>query len=190
MRSREHPAGFTLIEVVVVVFLITALTAFALPRIDFVHFEVRGTAQRLSSTISAAQRTAIKRQHNVIVSFDIDRGLIRVHEDANNNREVDPGEVVRYVELGDHVVFGRVSAPEHGLIGAGTVSFNRKQDDMPAVIFGRGGNASEYGGFYLTSRRAVLTGDNRGDDFLVEIERASGRVGWLQYGDGRWVRGF
>jgi prepilin-type N-terminal cleavage/methylation domain-containing protein len=188
-RSR-HQAGFTLVELIVVLAMIAIVVGFAAPRIDFIHFEIQGAVQRVNSTVMAAQRTAIKRQHNVVVAFDVEGGLIRIHEDANNNRQVDPGEAIRYVDLGDHVVFGRAAAPAHPVLGEGEVSFVRTQDGFPAVIFGRGGNASEYGGLYLTSRRAALAGNRQGDDYAIEVERATGRVNWLHYGGTMWGRGF
>lgn len=185
-----RPAGFTLIELLIVLVIISIVVGFAAPRIDFVRFEIQGAVQRVSSTLMVAQRTAIKRQHNVIVAFDVASGLVRIHEDANNNRQIDEGEVVRYVDLGDHVVFGRTAAPAHTILGEDFVTFVRTQGDLPAVVFGRGGNASEHGGLYLTSRRGLATGNRPDDDYAIEVERATGRIGWFRYDGAEWGRGF
>jgi hypothetical protein len=103
------------VELIVVLAMIAIVVGFAAPRIDFIHFEIHGAVQRVNSTVMAAQRTAIKRQHNVIVAFDVEGGLIRIHEDANNNRQ--------------------------------------------------------------------------GNDYAIEVERATGRVSWLHYGGTKWGRG-
>lgn len=190
MRERALRAGVTLVELLVVVFLFAVVAGFAIPRIDFVRFEVQGAVQQVGTTLLAAQRTAIKRQHDVVVAFDAASGVIRVHEDTNNNRQIDPGEAVRYVTLGEHVTFGRVGAPTIPTLGEGVISFTRTQGELPAVIFGRGGHASEHGGIYLTSRRAQLHGPIDGHDHAIEVERATGRVNWLRYTDERWARGF
>jgi len=50
--------------------------------------------------------------------------------------------------------------------------------------------ASEAGGFYLTSNRALQAGTHLDDTRSVELERATGRALWFKYGSGGWQQAF
>ena len=135
----------------------------------------------------AAQQQAVTRQHDFVVGFDAPNGSIRVHQDANNDGKIDAGERVRNWPLGDNVVFGRGGAPAFA-IGQPAVTFTQVREGLPSVIFHRSGSASEYGGFYLTSRRSALGGLSR-DARAIEVERATGRATWYRYVN-QWSKDF
>jgi len=185
---RSTETGVTLIELILVVMIIGLVAAFALPKIDYTKYRINSSMRGLGTTLLSAQRRAVSAQHDVIITFDLPGNAIRIHEDADNDGVVDPGERTRGVPLGENVVIGRGSAPAHA-IGAGPVTFVKRVGGLPALTFHRNGSASERGGIYLTSRRALNSAAYVKDTRLLEIERATGRASWYSY-QGNWVRGF
>jgi prepilin-type N-terminal cleavage/methylation domain-containing protein len=189
-RRRAFPAaGYTLIELVLVVTLIGILAAFALPNIDVQRYRMDSAMRGVGMSLIGAQRAAVTRQHHIIVMIDPDGNTIRIHDDRNNDGSQDGNERIRAVPLGDHVVIGRGTASMHS-IGGAEVTFTKMSGGVPAVTFRRNGAASELGGFYLTSRRHLNSGTHAQDTRLIVVERATGRVEWHRYDGSQWVRGF
>jgi prepilin-type N-terminal cleavage/methylation domain-containing protein len=182
-------AGFTLIELVMVLTVVGLIAAVAFPRIDIAQYRINGAAKALGSTLLSAQRAALSRQHDVVVMFDQSQPALRVLEDQDNDGTVDNGERVRVVPLGEQVVFGRGSAPARPM-GSQAIVIQRTVGGMPALIFHRNGSASEAGGFYVTSQREANSGGHPGDSRAVEVERATGRASWYRYRGNAWVRDF
>jgi hypothetical protein len=58
------------------------------------------------------------------------------------------------------------------------------------VTFYRNGSASEAGGAYITSRRAIGDPKYVSDNRAMRVERATGRAEWWHYSGTTWVRGF
>ncbi len=188
-RARAGSSGFTLVEMLTVVVVISVLTTLALPRIDLSRYRSMGAMQTVGSTMWAAQRLAVTGQHNVIVSFDETANMLFLHEDLNNDNGVDSGERLRRVVLGERILFGRGSAPLHPE-GPRTISFTKIVDGRRAVIYRRNGSASETGSFYLTTKREADFGGHPQDTRLLLIDRATGRTSTYRYGPTGWVRGF
>lgn len=183
---RRDNAGFTMIELLIVVILVSLIAALAAPRINLTRYKVEGGMMAVSSTLFGAQRMAVTRQHDVVVLFDATNRMIHVHEDANNNGTRDAGERQRGYPLGDNVVFGLNGATPRPM-GATAITFTQIRQGMPAVIFHRVGSASEARGVYLTSQRANRPEDTR----AIEIERSTGRVSWYRFRPpSSWRRGF
>jgi hypothetical protein len=120
------------------------------------------------------------------VLFDASNNTVRIHEDLNDNRTVDPGELMRAIPFGEQVVLGQGSAPPYASVGPGPVTFTKRVNGVPMVSFHRNGAASEYGGVYFTSSRA-LQGGHVSDARLLVIERATGRVTRYRYTGATWV---
>ncbi len=182
-------SGFTVTELLIVLAIIGIVVAISAPKIDFIKFRLESDMQGVGMTLLAAERQAITQQHDVTLLFDVTQGVIRIHDDKNNNRVVDAGERVRGVALGEGVVFGRASAPARPM-GPGPVVFTKMVGGFPALVFHRDGSASEAGGFYLTSTRAVRSGMHVEDTRAIEVERATGRASWYRYGAPAWRRAF
>lgn len=157
--------------------MIGILTTIAIPRIDYPHFRVDAAIQSVGTTLLAAPREAVAGQHDVIAQFDAPNRRLRLIWDINNNGLPDPGERTRVIVLEDQVVFGRGRATARGF-GAAPINFARTVEGVPAVILHRNGSASEAGGLYLTSVRALSEPTHARDTRALEILRAAGRPEW------------
>jgi len=191
-RARPIPddRGFSTLEVLLVVAIMGILAVIALPRIDLYRIQANSAIQIMGTTMVAAQREALTKQHDIILTFDVPNRRMRIIWDANSNSTIDAGERSRSVPLDDRIRFGLGGAPARAF-GAAPVNFTRTINGLPALIFHRNGSASGIGGFYVTSSRAVLDGTakwNR-DTRAVEIVRATGRTEWFKYNGTAWIRG-
>ncbi len=181
--------GVTLIEMMMVAVLIGITTAFIAPKIDVTSYRVNSAMQGVGTTLLAAQRLAITRQHDVIVLFDTKMNVLRVHDDSDNNGEVNGTERLVTTPLGEAVVYGLAGAPTM-TAASGPITFTQSHDDYPSLTFHRDGSASEAGIVYLTSQRAVNQGDLPRDARAIWVERATGQVSWYRYLPPKWKRGF
>ena len=181
--------GFTIVEMAIVLVIIGLLTAMALPRIDLAHFQVDSAARGVATSLVAAQRLAVTKQHDVTIMFDVPNRSMRIHEDANNDGIINGGERVRGMPLGDGIGYGLAGAPVRAM-GSGPVGFTQLRSALPSVTFHRNGSASEEGGFYVSSVKAITGGTRPQDTRAIEIERSTGRVNLWKYAPPVWKRGF
>jgi Tfp pilus assembly protein FimT len=178
-----------MVEMLIVVTLIGLIAGIALPNIDYTRYRVDSAMRGVGTAMIGAQRYAVTRQHDVIVTFDEPNNVLRVHDDRNNDQVADAGERLRAVSLGEQIVLGRASATAHA-VGSGPITFTKRVNGLPSLTFHRNGASSEYGGFYITSRRAVNSPESATDARLVLVERSTGRVTWYRYTGSSWVEGF
>ncbi len=187
IRSRER--GFSAPELMMVIAVMGMMAAIALTKVDLSRIEANSAVQVLSTSMVAAQREAITKQHDLILTFDQAQTTVRMVWDRNSNGAIDAGERVRAVPLDGRIGFGLGGAPARAF-GAQPINFDRDIGGRPALIFHRNGSASGIGGFYLTSRRAMATAGHSSDTRAVEIVRATGRTEWFRYTGATWKRGF
>lgn len=187
---KNHPrTGFTIIEMLIVLVVVGIVVAMAAPKIDTVKYRLESDMQGVGMALMAAERQAITQQHDVIVTFDVEQGVIHIIDDNNNNGVRDTGERERGISLSEGVVFGRGSAPARPM-GPEPVTFKKIVNGQPALVFHRDGSGSEAGGFYITSTREVASGTKPEDSRAIEMERATGRGTWYRYGPPVWRRAF
>lgn len=188
-RSGSRP-GITMPELLIVMIMMGIIATIALPRLDLRGIRMNSAARQVNMTMLAAQRTAIQKQHNVVVAFDTINQWIRVHEDADNDLAMDNGELVRTIPLPEGSRFGLGGATARA-IGAAPVTFLKTQAGLPAVTFSRAGTASEIGGFYLSSPNAGVNG-RPSDARAFEVERATGRTERFEWvaATNTWRRAF
>jgi prepilin-type N-terminal cleavage/methylation domain-containing protein len=183
-----NQAGVSMVEILAVLVIVGLLTVMAAPRINLTPFRAQAAVSQAGSTLLAASRAAVTRQHNVVVAVDEPGRRIRVHYDTDNDNTVDVGEIARWEPLPDGVVFGRAGAPA-GRAGTSNVSFRGREGGLPAITFQRNGSASEEGGFYLTTANAVATG-RAVDARMVVVDRATARPSWLTWNGSQWKSEF
>lgn len=187
-RPGRRAAGFTLVELLIALAMMSILAAVAIPNLGIGRHQAEAAMQTVGSDLLAAQRLAITRQHDVVVMFDAGNRTIRIAEDDDNDGVIEAGEHVTAHSIGDGVVFGHGSAAAHP-IGGGPITFTETTDGLPSVTFHRDGSASEAGGVYLQSSRDAAR-DNSLGARLLTVDRATGRPNWYRYADGAWQRGF
>lgn len=149
--------GFSLVELVVVMLVLSVLAFIAVPRFEIFRYKMDGAARGTMAAMVASQRLAVKRQHDVAVMFDVTKRRLLIHQDRNNNGALDAGEPTRVVAFDDGVVYGLGGAPSLAG-GGGPTTFSETHGGLPAVRFIRNGSASEDGVVYLTSTRAESGG--------------------------------
>ena len=182
--------GFSATELVLVIVVMGIMASIALTKIDLARMEANSAVQVLSTSMVAAQREAITKQHDIILTFDAATRVVRMVWDVNSNGAINAGERTRAIALDGRIGFALGGAPARAF-GSDAINFDRDIGGRPALIFHRNGSASGIGGFYLTSTRAMADGVKyKSDTRAVEIVRATGRTEWFRYTGTAWKRGF
>lgn len=181
--QKSDRAGFTLIELLIAVTLLGIVCALAIPRLHVSTYNVDAGMRSIQGALQQAQRNAIVRQTDVMVSFDTAGGRIRTVFDVNNNHLLDPGEEVHWRTLEDKNRFG---VPPRGvqLAGGAAVvgSSLASRDGYPTVYYHRDGALSSEVEIYLRSSRPD-TQDFR----ALHVRQATGRVQLYRYNGTTWT---
>jgi len=177
--------GFTLLELAVVLVIAGIVATIVLPRLDLGAVRLDAAERQVSLMIAAGQQRALTRQHDIHLRFDVAGSRLLMHEDPDNDGEVDPGEREDAIPLEEGVVFGRAAASV-GPPGAAPVSFREDSRDLPTLTFHRSGSASQAGGFYMAREDGV---SEPGQVRALMVERATGRVvRYFNDEEGKWQR--
>lgn len=189
VRIKTLQAGFTLAETMIVLVISGLMITLALPRLDTSKYKADAVAQIVRTTLQNAQRNAITRQHDIIVSFDTTSERIRLIWDANNDGQASPGERTSYFGLENGILFSDPSvsgvsgtAISKPISGSNVVKLN----GLPTVTFHRDGSVSSDAEIYISIPA-------RGDKIYraVTLTQATGRVDWyrLNTSTNKWVSG-
>ncbi len=187
--KRSGGRGFSTLELMLAICIMGMMAGIALTKVDLAKMEANSAVQVLSTSMVAAQREAITKQHDIILTFDAAQRTVRMVWDRNSNGAINNGERVRAIPLDGRIGFGLGGAPAR-TFGANPINFDRDIGGRPALIFHRNGSASGIGGFYLTSTRAMASATYASDTRAVEIVRATGRTEWYRFTGTAWKRGF
>ena len=181
--QKSARAGFTLIETLIVVTMIGILAAFAMPRLRAAAFDADTGMRTVQSALQQAQRSAIVRQTEVMVSFDTANTRIRIVYDVNNNHQYDPGEEVHWRPLEPTTRFaipasGVQMLPIASVVGNALAT----RDNFPTIFFHRDGAVSSEVELYITSKRAAP------DDMrALHMRQATGRVQVYRFNGSTWT---
>lgn len=172
-----------MIELLTTLIIMGMIAAMAIPRIDMSRMRSDAALRQITTLMVQAQRTALSKQHNVIISVDVTTSRLRLVEDKNNSNTYDAGDRMVWMALEDGVKFVPCPTPFDGM--SGTVIFLRPKtlDGFPSVIFRRNGAASSDGAMFIASRPADPTSVR-----AVGITQSTGRADGYKYTGAAWVR--
>jgi len=179
LRDQSLRAGMTMMELIVVLGIVSVVSALGLPRLDLSQYRADAAAQQVRSVFQTAQRTSLTRQYDVIVSVDTTQGGLRIAEDVNNNGSIEVSEWKFWRPVGQG---NRFAIPPKG-ISSPTITKSvvgpqlSTVDFLPSVIFHRNGSASSDAEIYVSSSYR-----NRTDYRAITVTRATGRSEMFRLG--------
>ena len=172
--------GFTLIEMLILIVMISILATLAFPRLDYMRYRVNADARNVMTSLSYAQRLAVSLQHNVLVTFNATTRMMQTLEDKNDDGSYSIDERRRNFQLDVGVIFSRNGAP--------ALPAPESNNEVTQLTFWRDGSASAAGVVFLNTGRGVANGNNK-DARAISITRATGRPAWFTYTGGTWRQG-
>ena len=175
--------GFSMIEMLMTLIIIGIVTLMAVPKLDLSHMKSDAALRQLTTFFVQAQRTALKKQYNVIVSIDVASNRLRFVEDRNNSNTYDAGDRMMWMAFDPGVTFVSAPTPLDGMGGTVTFLKPRVIDGYSSVIFRRNGAASSDGALFITTKPSD-PGSIRG----LEITQSTGRADPYKYTGSAWVR--
>lgn len=188
MRARR--AGFTLAEIMVVVVITGLMITLAIPRVDMTKFKADAIATIVRTTLQTAQRQAITRQHDMVVSFDTTGERIRTFWDQNDDGAISTGTNAERVtwhglDVGilftDPAVNGVSGGAIHVPVSGASIG---SLDGYPTITFHRDGSASSDAEIYIKVAA-------HGPPWYraVTVTQSTGRVEWyrLNAETGKWI---
>jgi prepilin-type N-terminal cleavage/methylation domain-containing protein len=181
--------GLTLIEIIMVVVIIGIMAKVAIPRFNIDRYRADGAGRLARVILQEAQRNAITRQSNVIVSFDPVLNRFRSVQDFNNNDTINTADLITYRNMGEGAVFAKPSwtgavgvdgtTPAAAINGAGLTTIS----GLTTVIFRRDGSASSDVAFFVTTRANVPTEYRE-----IIVNASTGRSDMYKYNGSAWIR--
>jgi prepilin-type N-terminal cleavage/methylation domain-containing protein len=186
---RGKRRGFTLIEMVMVVVIIGIMMKVALPRININRYRADAAGRLARVLLQEAQRNAITRQSNVIVSFDAVINRFRVVQDYNNNDTINTTDLVQYRNMAEGAVFATPTwtgaTGEDGTVPASAINGSGLQtvSGLTTIIFRRDGSASTDLALFVTTRANVPTEYRE-----IVVTASTGRSDMYKYNGSAWIR--
>ena len=164
--SRVSPGGFTLLELLVVVVIITLMSVFVAPRMlgSLTHMNLKTSAKRIAAALRYARSQAVAEQVTYAAVFDEEANTVSVAA-AGDAPESAAGESHNGEETGPSAL---VYALPAGISLGKSESFEDPLGDAALQIeFYADGNSS--GG-------AVILTDEREKRYVVQVDFISGTV--------------
>lgn len=181
-------AGFTLAEVMVVVVISGLMITLAIPRIDTTKWRADAIATIVRTSLQYAQRQAITRQHDMVVSFDTTGERIRTFWDQNNSGFIDSQERVTWRGLDVGILFTDPAVRGvSGTVITDPVSGSQiaTVNGYPTVTFHRDGSVSTDAEIYIKVAA-------HGPPWYraITLTQSTGRVDWFRLNaqTGKWIQ--
>ena len=175
--------GFSMLELLTTLMIMGVVAVMTVPRMDLSHMKSDAALRQVTTFFVQAQRTALVKQYNVIVSIDVPNNRLRLVEDRNNSGLIDGDDRSFWMGLEPGTQFASTPLPVDGMSGTVTFTKPRTIDGYPSVIFRRNGAASSDGVVFFSARIAD-PGSLRG----VVITQSTGRADPFKYTGSSWVR--
>lgn len=167
--------GFTTIELSMTLVLTGVVLGLGLQRVDASSWRLDAAGQQVVQRVRAARALAVLKQHDVVLSLDVDGRALQLHEDANGNGVVDDGERVFREGLDGKSEFTNEGIAVFRGFENGPVTF---EDNV--VTFRRNGSASQEGAIYVSR-----PGSEKGR--VIVVSRATGYAEMHRYNGTSWV---
>lgn len=182
---RHDRRGFSIIELTVALIVMSIIAAMAIPRLNYERYRSDAAMRTVKTVLQGAERSAIMRQTNIVIGFDVAGRRMEILEDANNNCVYDSGERLTSHPLEEGAQFALPSAPYPTTSPSGAVSGPNLcvMRSYPSIQFLRDGAASTDADIYVTSSRGSTT-----DFRLIRVTQASGRTESYSYTGSTWMR--
>ena len=175
--------GFSLIEIVVVMLIMGVIAGLTIPKLTLSGYRVDAVALQVRSALQIAQRTALARQYDMIVSFDTAKSRIRIVPDLDNSGTINADDEIRLSvwrplgasEGNDFLIppksftLRTLRTPVYG-------STLKRINSLPSIVFHRDGSASSEAEIYVAN-----TARGRPQYRLVTLVRSTGRTDAYRY---------
>jgi prepilin-type N-terminal cleavage/methylation domain-containing protein len=190
-QNRSHNRirrGFTLAEIMVVLVITGMMITLAIPRIDTTKWRADAIATIVRTTLQYAQRQAITRQHDMVVSFDTTGERIRTFWDGDNSGTPSGTERITWRGLDVGVLF--TDPTVQGISGATITkpvngSAIATLNGYPTVTFHRDGSVSTDAEIYIKVAA-------HGPPWYraIRLTQSTGRVDWyrLNAQTSKWIQ--
>jgi prepilin-type N-terminal cleavage/methylation domain-containing protein len=180
--------AFTLAETMVVLAIAGIMITLAIPRVDASRYRADAIAQIVRTTLQNASRTAVTRQHDMIISFDTLGERISTTWDANNNGLRNGTERVTYrgldtgILFADPAVVGVSGSAIHSPISGSAIA---RINGLPSIVFHRDGSVSSDAEIYVSIAARQTAPYYR----ALVLTQATGRVDWyrLNTSTKKWI---
>jgi general secretion pathway protein H len=166
MKTGSRPEGFTLIELIIVLALLSVITALVAPRLtqSLSRMNIEATARRVASALRLARSLAVSEKVLYLAMFDMNADMLTVvsYQQTLEERESQETETDRAVEP-------RVYMLTDGIHLKKVVALNGETftSGVFRMAFFPGGGSS--GG-------EVVLGDDEDRHFSVTVDRIAGSV--------------
>ena len=183
-RKPRERRGFSLLELVVVLIMVSIIAGMAVPRLNYERYRADAAMRTVRTILQGAQRNAIMRQTDVVVAFDEPNKRLEIVEDTDNDCQYDNGERLSTRPLEDGAQFKIPGVPYGAPVStavSGTSLCTIR--GLPAIQFLRDGAPSTDLDVYVTSSRAKPY-----DHRLIRVTQASGRADAFRFDGSTWRR--
>jgi prepilin-type N-terminal cleavage/methylation domain-containing protein len=174
---RRRRPGFSLAEIMIVIVVIGAVLAMGIPKLDLMKYRTDAAIQNVRTILMQAQRTALLRQYDVVITLDTVKMVLHWDEDANDDGVIEATEHVRAYPLEDGVQFSKAPV---GISGGSSASISGgslgSMGGLPSVTFHRDGAASSDLTVFIASP-ADPTHTYR----AIQLTQSTGRTDWYRY---------